>query len=447
MSRWLRPLVPTRAGSQLIALLLLSVLVMHMVMTIAFMAERDRRPHEGPGRTAHIATLLQMIDAAAPAQREAVIALAQQTAPDFAFKLIPPDAATMRQSPMEVPGFGSHELMRLQQNLGQAITIIPAAATEPTAGPGETFYARLRDGALVEGVLERPPPRGFGGPLWITLVFLAISIGLLGTWAASQVTAPLRALARSAEGYSLDGPPITFPESGPSEIRAAAGALNQMQQRISLLVAERTRMLAAVSHDLRTPITRLRLRAEFMQDETARNRTLIDLDQMEVLVTEALTYLRNGSEGEASRNVDLASLVHTVADRFADLGASVSCSGVDRLTVCVKPLELDRAITNLVENALRYAGAAEVVIGIAGENRATVDVMDDGPGIPADMKGEVLEPFVRGDAARTVEAGSGMGLGLTIARAIAAANGGRLILIDRQPRGLIARLELPLTGA
>ena len=439
MKQWLRPLMPTRASSQLIALLLLSVLFMHVVMTIAFMSERDGRRHEGPTRTGRIAAILQMADAATPEQRQAIVELAQRTSPEFALKLVPPGLKSA-----EVPvNPGGYELSHLREALGPNIAVIPTTDDSRRGPEPEGFVVRLRDGEQLTGLLGQPGRPPFGGPLWLTLVFLAISIVLLGTWSASQVTAPLRALARSAESYSLDGPPIAFTESGPSEIRAAAGALNQMQHRITLLVAERTRMLAAVSHDLRTPITRLRLRAEFMQDETARNRTLIDLDQMEVLVTEALSYLRNGSEGEAPRDVDLASLVHTIADRFTDLGTPVSCSGVDRLTVCVKPLEIDRAITNLVENALRYAGAAEIGIGLAGD-RAIIDVMDDGPGIPAEMKAEVLEAFVRGDAARTMEAGSGMGLGLTIARAIAAANGGRLTLLDRQPRGLIARMELPL---
>ncbi len=436
--------LPARASSQLIALLILSVLSMHVVMTIIFTAERRNAHIEGPGRTARVATIINLMDMAPAGQRTALLAIAQQSYPEFAFSLLDGARPGLAASAGEADRRDDPGLEHLREVLGPGIAVSSVQPVEANGGLAR-FQVRLRDGAILTGMLDRGPMRRWNG-LEFALLFLAISITLLVTWCGSQLTAPLRSLARSAEGYSLDGPEVAFRETGTQEIRSAAQALNRMQQRIAMLVAERTRMLAAVSHDLRTPITRLRLRAEFMQDETARNRTLIDLDQMELLVSEALAYLRGGSDGEAPRPVDLASIVHTIADRFTDLGTAVPCAGVEHVTVCVRPFEIDRAITNLVENALRHAGGAQIAIA-AQDDMVTVDVIDEGPGIPDAEKAAVFEPFVRGDPARNLTTGAGLGLGLTIARAIATANGGRLRLLDGQPRGLTARLELPLAKA
>jgi len=429
---------PTGASSQLVALLILSVLAMHIVATAAFLIERE---HRLPGRdnAARASLMLRMLDTARPDQREALLALAQRTAPELDLRLV----ADREPTPAVDGDRSEPDLLRLATLAGEGIVVRPGMAGGPEGVHG--FVARLGDGEVIAGMLERRPPPPFG-PFWITLVFLAISIAMLVWWSTSQVVLPLRVLAQAAERYSPEGVPIAFAESGPREIRATAHALNHMQERIALLVAERTRMLTAVSHDLRTPITRLRLRAEFVPDETERNRTLIDLGQMETLVEEALTYLRTGGEGDQARDVEVASLVHTIANRFADLGAAVVCTGDERLIAHVRPLQVDRAVTNLVENALRHAGSAEMVVRSDGAGQIVIEVRDEGPGIPAERRAEVLEPFVRGDAARSLDPGTGLGLGLTIARALVAANGGRLALLDRQPRGLIARMTFPLAS-
>jgi len=207
-------------------------------------------------------------------------------------------------------------------------------------------------------------------------------------------------------------------------------------------------MLAAISHDLRTPITRLRLRAEFLEDDHTRTMTLRDLDQMNGLVETALSFVRDGQTGgEGSATlVDVASLVQTVSDAFADVGADVRVAATRHVLVRGRPEELQRAVTNLVDNAVKYGGGARLHI-VQAEHRVVVDVQDDGPGILEAEREAMLQPFVRGDRARNLDTASGFGLGLSIVAAIAEAHDGRLILENRRPRGLAARLELPLAAA
>jgi signal transduction histidine kinase len=280
----------------------------------------------------------------------------------------------------------------------------------------------------------------------ITLLFAVISVTLLSLWAARALTAPLSSFAKAAEDFSLDGTAEPLPERGPEEIRSVARALNRMQERIARLMSDRTKMLAAISHDLRTPITRLRLRAEFVEDETHRRRMLIDLDQMRSMLESVLSLLRNDRKVEAVTLVDVASTLQLIADQFADMGHAVHYVGPAQASAAVRPDDLHRGITNLVENAVRFG--AEVTIRLDVQDaRLTIDVEDDGPGISDARKQEMLEPFVRGDDARNMDDATGFGLGLSIARAIALAHGGELSLHDREPHGLIVRMQLPVWQA
>ena len=194
----------------------------------------------------------------------------------------------------------------------------------------------------------------------MTLLFAVISVTLLGLWAARALTAPLSSFASAAESFSLNGAAAPLPERGPEEIRSVAKALNRMRERISALIDDRTKMLAAISHDLRTPITRMRLRSEFIEDETHRSRMLSDLDQMRSMLESVLSFLRNSRKLEAMTLVDVASTLQLVADQFSDMGHKVSCAGPDHAMATARPDDLLRGVTNIVENAARYG--AEVVI-------------------------------------------------------------------------------------
>ncbi|MFO1406692.1 MAG: ATP-binding protein [Steroidobacteraceae bacterium] len=274
------------------------------------------------------------------------------------------------------------------------------------------------------------------------LALLAALVIVAATIAAvRRLTAPLTALVRAADqlGRDVNAPPL--PETGPYEFREAARAFNQMQSRIRRFVRDRTLMVAAMSHDLRTPITRLRLRAEFVDDEEQRRRMLGDLADMEAMVDSTLAFVRQEENTEAVASADLVSLVGGVCeDRPAVTFATGEGVGV-RLPYVCRPLSLARCIGNLVDNAVRYGGEAQVgLVTRGGEILVTVE--DPGPGIPASERERAFAPFTRLDAARNLDNG-GTGLGLTIARTIARAHGGDVELGDRPGGGLRATVRLP----
>ena len=197
-------------------------------------------------------------------------------------------------------------------------------------------------------------------------------------------------------------------------------------------------MLAAISHDLRTPITRMRLRAEFIDQGETRELMLRDLDQMDRMVRAALSYLREGPSVSHRELIDIASLLQTICNDFFDLGGDVSYNGPNRLLVRCDIDEIRRAVTNLIENSLRYAGTRVTVeLRAMAESLIVIDVIDHGPGIPSDVKEAMLAPFVRGDAGVFAkDRTTGFGLGLAIAKSAAEAHGGKLCLLDALPTGL-----------
>jgi len=293
-------------------------------------------------------------------------------------------------------------------------------------------------------VLPDPRQRPFWIGTWIVpLLFAVIIVTLLGLWAARALTAPLSSFAKAAEDFSLNGAAAPLPERGPEEIRSVAKALNRMRERITALIDDRTKMLAAISHDLRTPITRMRLRSEFIEDDIHRHRMLSDLDQMRSMLESVLSFLRNDRKLEAMTLTDIASTLQLITDQFTDMGHKVAYEGPEHAMATVRPDDLHRSVTNLVENAVRFGAVATIRL-IVSPDTVTIEVEDDGPGISDARKDVMLEPFVRGDEARNMDEAAGFGLGLSIARSIALAHGGQLSLNDRQPNGLIVRIELPV---
>jgi signal transduction histidine kinase len=215
-----------------------------------------------------------------------------------------------------------------------------------------------------------------------------------------------------------------------------------MHRRIRALVEDRTRMLAALGHDMRTPLTRLRLRSEFVADETLRRQILSDVDRMKDMTQAAVSYLRDGQAAQAMMPVDAASILQTICDEFADMGHRVEYTGPDHLTVEARPGELQRAVTNLVDNAVRYGQVVHVRL-TRQDTTIRIEVEDDGPGIAAADRSAMLQPFIRGDEARNMDEPTGFGLGLAIASAVVGALRGKLTLDDAPARGLVARIELP----
>ena len=303
-------------------------------------------------------------------------------------------------------------------------------------------WLQLRDGSWLTFSLERSALRSWW-PLrfGLGITVLTGGIALLALWAARRVTVPLAQFAQAAGrlGTDVNAPPMA--EAGPSEIVQAAHAFNQMQERIQRLVDDRTRMLAAIAHDLRTVLTRLRLRAELIDDEEQQRKAVADLDAMTTMLDETLAFARDDSGGEARQEVDLAALVRSLCDDLADTGQPVRYLGPDRLRFSCRPVALGRAIANLIDNAITYGGAAEV--GLQTEQGGVVlTVEDGGPGIPPEAREQVFAPFFRLEPSRSRDTG-GAGLGLAVARTVVHRHGGEIVLDDRPGGGLSVCITLP----
>ncbi|KAF0133498.1 MAG: histidine kinase, partial [Xanthobacteraceae bacterium] len=431
---WKRAWPPGIAG-QLVILVIVAILAIHAVLTLSFIvASTGSRPHPAE-TTGRQAAVVELLDRAGPLQRPALLGVVRDAFPEFRVALASA-GATFHEETRPAPD--ARHLARL---LGTGFSVSSLRGDVAGPDPGDAgLLVRLRDGAMLLLSSPRPSPPP-GGPLALTIGFIAISAVLLGTWAVLALTKPLRAIEAQVEAY---GPGQTFsplPEAGPREIRTLARAFNRMQERISRLMDDRTRTLAAVGHDLRTPITRLRLRAELLDDSPEKARMMADLDQMAALVQSALTHLRDGRGDEASSTLDLQSLLQTIADGYADIGKPVGMAASARLAIRGRALELERAITNIVDNAIKYGGGASLSLRREGD-RAVIEVADRGPGIPHEMRAAVLEPFVRGEVARTMNETDGFGLGLTIARSIIEAHDGAITFADGSPAGFVVRMSL-----
>ncbi|WP_063800388.1 ATP-binding protein [Bradyrhizobium lablabi] len=422
-----------RISGQIAALVIASIVALHAIITAGFLINRPELPDPAHDRGhAQLATAVQLLGAAPASERPRLSADIARTFPQLGIELLAADTPPAAREP-------EANLHGLHRRLGHSYRLF----TWPPGSETQRLGIVLPDGATIAANMpaDRRPPF-MGGPTMMTLLFAVISVTLLGLWAARALTAPLSSFAKAAESFSLDGTTAPLPERGPEEIRSVAKALNRMRERITGLIDDRTRMLAAISHDLRTPITRMRLRSEFIEDETHRSRMLADLDQMRAMLESVLSFLRNDRRLEAMTLVDIASSLQLVTDQFSDLGRRVAYDGPAHAMATVRPDDLHRAVTNLVENAVRFGAEAVIRLRIS-PNEFTIDVEDDGPGISDAQKQTMLEPFVRGDDARNMDEAAGFGLGLSITNAIATAHGGTLSLHDRQPHGLVVRMQLP----
>lgn len=274
----------------------------------------------------------------------------------------------------------------------------------------------------------------------IGLIVGGISITLL-TW----VTHPLSELALAAERFNLEGVQDDVDENGPAEVRRAAHAFNTMANRIRKLVTERTQALAAVSHDLRTPITRLRLRSELLEDDSTRALIDQDLSEMEELIDSTLEFLKMGVSTEREKPIDIAVMITTLVNNEVDHGGNISRTGAEHAIIKGKPISIKRAFWNVIGNAMKYAKTVIVDVELEGAF-LRVDVVDDGPGISETEVDRVFEPFYRIEGSRSRKTG-GSGLGLTIAKAIVLEHNGSINLSNERSGGLRVSIRLPLISS
>lgn len=430
----LKRLWPQRIGMQIALVVMASLVIAHVLFTSALLAFSQRpNPLSAPGTDlVRLALIAPMLDAAQNTEeRTAILKVARDQLPALEqVANLPWGAAPMKSDPIAND---------LRARLGDrfAFFMVP-----PSGDERPRVAVRLPDGSALLAPIF--PPRGFGPSfgLILSLVLFASVVTLLSVWAAVTVTAPLARFADAADNFTLGRAESALPERGPREIVRMARALNGMWSRVQRMVEDRGHMLAAIGHDLRTPITRLRLRAEEIDQPELRKQVVRDLEGMENMVHSALSFLRDQHRGASFESIDLPALVQTICDDFADAGREISCDGPAHLYVSGNADQLTRAITNLVDNGLKFADHVVVKVG-AEADVSYVDVEDRGPGIPDADKARVFEPFHRGDQARNADGKDGFGLGLSISRAIAEAHRGSLSLHDANPMGLRARLALP----
>lgn len=390
-----------------------------------------------------VATAVSLIEAAPQADRLRIVTAMRR--PDLQIYLRDepvaglPDTRTLLRRLTEIELGGRP----VRVNFAPRDLTVPDDGSAASGRPTLLIQTPLSDGRWA---LVATPDYVLGGHSRLRLLFVVIPfamlIGLLSTLAARRFAAPITQFVRGAERLGVDttAPPLV--ESGPDELRAATRAFNRMQERLRRFVEDRTQMLAAMSHDLRTPLNRLRLRAELIEDEEQQRKMFADLEAMSIMIESTLAFVRDDRAREPRKLVDLGVLVEDVCEDASDAGGSVSYSGPKGVNIRCRPMAVARAVANLVDNAIKYGGGARVCLLREAEH-VVIAVEDDGPGIPPGERERVFTPFYRLEPSRNPATG-GVGLGLSVARTVAREHGGDVRLANRAEGGLCARMELPV---
>jgi signal transduction histidine kinase len=340
----------------------------------------------------------------------------------------------------------------VEQALVEIWKLRPLSPAASAAG-GRAIFVALNDRQALR--FEVAPHGALHNILFVeaigALSIITLGILLLSAYAVRWITSPLSSIASAARAFGRDeGSEPDLDIQGPHEMREAALALNDMHRRVRTLVKERTQMLTAIGHDLRTPLTRLRLRTERITEEPLRAAMLQDILMISEMLGETLAYVREGDQPEPATLVDLPSLLETITAQFLDIGHSVAYQGPDRLTFAGRAQGIGRAVANIVENATKYGAHTEITLHPLDEGAVEITVDDDGPGIAPSLLERVTEPFFKGDVARAQDGRVGFGLGLSIARHIAERHAGAIALKNLTPHGLHVTLmfgPLPIASA
>ena len=437
MSGLLGRLVPRSLRGQLMAIVLVAMLV---VIVIGSVFEKITNSDYVPDMeivAERAGVVAGMLRHAAPEMRGAILAAANKAGLDF--QVFDRQQIDDASSPQQ------------RTTLGRIINaLFPPDRAPPLGGrwltiddqPALVFDLDANTAAALFGAPDTVLTSQFVSPASYYLLALVVLFVLFSLFAVWAVTDPLKRISAAVASTEVDNGGELFVERGSIEIVGLARALNTMRARIRAMIDNRTRMLRSVSHDLRTPLTRLRLRAERLDDSILRTAMLSDIGHIERLIDETLTYLRNDVSTEELQRADIASVLQTVCAEFSDVGFSVSYTGPDRLPGLCKPNALARAIANLCDNGVKFAPNVEVVL-TATDEAAFIEVSDNGPGIPETVRARVFEPFYKVDASRGSNARRGFGLGLSIVADIVHGHGGRIELDDNRPTGLVVKVDLP----
>jgi signal transduction histidine kinase len=454
----MRRLIPDTIAARTLLVLVLGLTVSHVLSVALYFTDRTSAlmftggEHTGE----RIATIGRLVESASQAERRRIVELADH--PKLHVTWSQESAIEDQQdSGWRADVLRDAMVAHLKGRGAQVFRL-----RHSDEGPTEVWQVHLRqdhqgdelDETLMVSLqlpdgswLNFAAPVGSPEPFWslrfaLSMVVMLLAVGVLSALVVHHLIRPLGTFARAAQRLGMDvkAPPI--PEIGPAEVRQATRAFNEMQERIRRFVEDRTQMVAAISHDLGTPITRLRLRAEFVEDQEQRTKMLADLDDMEKMVFSALAFARDEAAGEPRAMVDLRTLLQRVCDDLVDADhAVVLAAKGESVPYECQPVAMRRALANLVENAVNYGQRARVSLD-SREDGVVIGIDDEGPGIPEELHEEVFKPFRRLEVSRSRETG-GTGLGLTVARTIVRAHGGDVTLINRSQGGLRVEVRLP----
>jgi signal transduction histidine kinase len=429
------------------------VLVVNLLLVwavAALLVEVDNRIGSSatPYMVGRIVASVRMIDATPPEQRADLEGMVDT--PGFEVSIMPPEDASRLQADADLD-------RDLVQSIDAGLRAHPPkgvrppavwAFLEPGVAPNQKLSSRtiriavgLSDGRLAAFRIRLTNRSLRQLPAIALAVSVCVIVSLTSLLFARSFSRQLAGFASAADlvGRSALSPPL--PLSGPSELRVAARAFNVMQDRLRRFVRDRTQMLAAISHDLRTPLTRLRLRAEFIEDDEQRQKVLNDIAEMDGMIRETLAFARDDVARERRGKARLDELIDDLCRSMADGGADVSFASSDPVTIELSPIALRRALANLIDNAIKYGKRARVALNEAAGN-AIVTIDDDGSGIPESEMERVFQPFQRIDTSRNRDTG-GVGLGLSVARTIIRGHGGDITIVNREEGGLRVTATLP----
>jgi len=429
-------LIPDRIATRMAATIILSLIATQVINGLVYFAIIGSPDPEFAGRVLleRFAAIARIIDRAAPEDRPHFIAVLAQPPMQLALETGPPKQEPTRSRALD---HARQEIQRALEDPDRNVLIFKG--TRDNSESGSAWVELSNGGWLSVTVADLPVPGP--GRLALRLALVAIVVAPISFWAARKLSAPLAAFAEAAEKLGIDSGAPPLREQGPRELRTATRAFNRMQERLKRFIDDRTRMLAAMSHDLRTPLTRLRLRAEFVEDPEQQQKMLAELDEMTAMIDGTLAFAREDAKREDARRLDLGELVASVCDDAADANEDVTFEPAPRCEIFGRPIALRRAIANVVDNAIKYAGGARVRVAARGAEFA-VEIDDDGPGIPEHERERVFAPFYRIETSRSRETG-GTGLGLAVARSIVHAHGGDIRLAGRAGGGLRVTIFVP----
>ena len=479
----MRRIFPKSLFGQTILILLVGLVISHAIGAWIYAGAREQavRAIGGFATAQRVANLSRLVEEAPADWRPRIV----QALSDPAFRV-----TLLAEPPPQLPADAEGAAAAVEDYVRQQLPVLPdrqvrAALLQPAGGPpgapfGPPFDHRPFPGPIGEpsgmgGMMHGMMGPGFsgfgawrglqvavkladgqwlsfattlpqGGPSvsWqfiISMALMGLIVLAVSTWAVRRVTAPLGLLSAAADRLGRDVAAEPLAEAGTVEMQNAARAFNRMQERLRRLIESRTQMLAALSHDLRTPLTLLRLRAEEVVDTDERDKMLSTIGDMNEMIGSTLAFARDELRAEPRRRVDIAALLASIVDDMADAGLLVTLQPAAALSYECQPGALKRALTNLLDNAVKYGKRAQAAIAAAGKTiEITID--DDGPGIPEAELPKVFQPFYRVEDSRSRDTG-GTGLGLAIAQAIAQTHGGELSLANRPGGGLRATLKLP----